>query len=73
MAGLRAFVEVHDWNGDGRLSGPEVAIAAQRDNTVAEADHAANRVERDLNWTAAGFANLDHNRDQPDHRERMAL
>jgi hypothetical protein len=58
----RSF-QVHDWNGDGRLSGQEVAIGAQRGTAVEEADHAPGRLERYLNWTAAGFTNLDHNRD----------
>jgi hypothetical protein len=62
----RSF-EVHDWNGDGRLSGQEVAIGAQRGTAmkeVEEADHVPSRVERYLNWTAAGFTSLDHNRDR---------
>ena len=59
----RSF-EVHDWNGDGRLSGREVAIGGQRATEIEEADHVPNRVERNLNWTAAGFTNLDHNRDR---------
>jgi len=59
----RSF-EVHDWNGDGELSGPEVAIGQQRQQSIDQADHLANRVERNLNWTAAGFNNLDHNRDR---------
>jgi hypothetical protein len=62
----RSF-EVHDWNGDGRLSGQEVAIGAQRGTAmkeVEEADHVPSRVERYLNWTAPGFTSLDHNRDR---------
>lgn len=59
----RSF-EVHDWNGDGRLSGREVAIGAHRDTIQEEADHLPSRVERYLNWTAAGFTQLDHNRDR---------
>jgi Ca2+-binding EF-hand superfamily protein len=62
--GSRRSFEVHDWNGDGKLSGREVAIGAQRDTRVEEADHAPSRVERFVSWTPAGFANLDHNRDQ---------
>ena len=58
----RSF-QVHDWNGDGRLSGQEVAIAARRRSNWQEADHVPNRYERYVNWTTSGFDNLDHNRD----------
>ncbi len=58
----RSFA-VHDWNGDGQLSGQEVAIGGRR-GTVPEADHAPNRYERYVNWTQAGFTALDHNRDR---------
>ncbi len=58
----RSF-QVHDWNGDGRLSGDEVRIGAQRNNDVEAADHVPGRAERFLNWTAAGFTSIDHNRD----------
>jgi len=59
----RSF-EVHDWNGDGRLSGPEVAIGTQRNTNWEEADHLPSRFERNVSWTNAGFNNLDHNRDR---------
>ena len=59
----RSF-QVHDWNGDGRLSGQEVAIGAQPNNNWEEADHRPNRFERYVSWTQAGFTNLDHNRDR---------
>lgn len=58
----RSF-QVHDWNGDGRLSGDEVRIGARRNNQREVADHVPGRAERFLNWTAAGFTSLDHNRD----------
>ena len=58
----RAFA-VQDWNGDGVLSGQEVRVGAQRDTNLEEADHEPGRGERNLNWTAANFTNLDHNRD----------
>jgi Ca2+-binding EF-hand superfamily protein len=58
----RSF-QVHDWNGDGRLAGNEVRIGAQRNNDQEVADHVPGRAERYLNWTAAGFTSLDHNRD----------
>ena len=57
----RSF-EVHDWNGDGRLSGPEVRAAARR-TVTAEPDHTPGRNERYVNWTRAGFTALDHDRD----------
>jgi YD repeat-containing protein len=57
----RSF-EVHDWNGDGQLSGPEVRVGARRTVTV-EPDHVPGRYERYVNWTKAGFTALDHNRD----------
>ena len=59
----RSFA-VHDWNGDGRLSGQEVAIGAQRGTNWEEADHQPSRYERYVSWTDAGFNNLDHNRDR---------
>jgi Ca2+-binding EF-hand superfamily protein len=62
--GSQRSFEVHDWNGDGRLSGEEVAIGAQRNTNWEEADHLPNRFERYVSWTNAGFTNLDHNRDR---------
>ena len=59
----RAF-QNQDWNGDGRLSGPEVAVGGRRTQNFEEADHAPNRFERYVSWTQAGFNNLDHNRDR---------
>ncbi len=58
----RSF-EVHDWNNDGRLSGDEVRIGAQRNSNWETADHDPNRWERNLSYTRGAFANLDHNRD----------
>lgn len=58
----RSF-EVHDWNNDGRLSGEEVRVGAQRNTNWETADHNPNRWERDLTWTRSAFTNLDHNRD----------
>ena len=57
----RSF-ETHDWNGDGRLSGPEVRVGARR-TVESEPDHAPGRNERYVNWTREGFTALDHNRD----------
>jgi Ca2+-binding EF-hand superfamily protein len=59
----RSF-EVHDWNRDGQLSGPEVRPGAQRNTSWEQADHAPNRFERYVSWTTTGFNNLDHNRDR---------
>jgi YD repeat-containing protein len=56
----RSFA-VHDWNGDGRLSGNEVRVGAQRDTDLA--DHNPNSYERNLSWTRSSFTSLDHNRD----------
>ena len=53
----------HDWNRDGQLSGDEVRLGAQRSTTSDQADHIPNRFERNLNWSQAGFNNLDHDRD----------
>jgi Ca2+-binding EF-hand superfamily protein len=58
----RSF-EVHDWNNDGRLSGEEVRIGAQRNTNWETADHNPNRWEQNLSWTRSMFTNLDHNRD----------
>jgi Ca2+-binding EF-hand superfamily protein len=55
--------DTHDWNNDGRLSGNEVVVGAQRDSRWEEADHSPNWSERNLSWTRSAFANLDHNRD----------
>lgn len=57
----RSF-DVHDWNDDDQLSGPEVRIGGRRTATV-EPDHTPGRYERYVNWTQAGFTALDHNRD----------
>jgi len=56
----RSF-EVHDWTGDGRLSGNEVRAGAQRDTDFA--DHNPNSFERNVSWTRSSFTSLDHNRD----------
>jgi hypothetical protein len=58
----RSF-EVHDWNNDGRLSGEEVRVGAQRNTNWDTADHVPNRFERNMSWTRAAFTALDHNRD----------
>jgi hypothetical protein len=60
----RSF-DVHDWNGDGRLSGNEVQLDRwQRQDDLETADHDPSRAERYLAWTERGFMSLDHNRDR---------
>jgi len=54
----RSFT-VHDWNGDGRLSGDEIRIGAQRNTNWDQVDPADDLVS----WTAASFRGLDRNRD----------
>jgi len=54
---------VHDWNRDGRLSGDEVRMGAQRNSNWEDADHNPSWNERNLSWTRSAFQSLDHNRD----------
>src|SRR5262245_25972192 len=57
--------KVHDWNGDGRLSGDEVRAGAPRNNRASN-DSEFNYYEREFifdDWTARGFRALDYNRD----------
>jgi len=58
----RSFA-VHDWNGDGKLSGDEVRIGAQRATDWNTVDHDPSVAERFVSYTRAGFQTLDHNRD----------
>lgn len=56
---------VHDWNGDGVLSGEEVRIGAEqtsRDANNSDFD-GPDREYPFADWTARGFSSLDHNRD----------
>ena len=62
--GSRRSFEVHDWNGDGRLSGDEVRTGARRNADWETADHDPNFRERNLSWTRNAFNALDHNRNQ---------
>jgi len=55
----RSF-RVHDWNGDGVLSGDEVRIGARRQGS--DAPDFSTEDEFD-DWTPRGFNSLDHNRD----------
>ncbi len=54
----RSFV-VHDWNGDGVLSGEEVRVGARRQRSNAP-DYDGGEF---YDWTARGFTSVDHNRD----------
>ena len=57
--------KVHDWNGDGVLSGDEVRPGARRAGGQKRADD-FNAIDREYqfdDWTARGFTGLDHNRD----------
>ena len=57
--------KVHDWNGDGKLSGDEVRIGASRDDRATNADN-FDYYQREYvfdDWTDRGFRALDYNRD----------
>jgi len=59
----RSFA-VHDWNGDGILSGEEVRVGAQRPpRTDDQAFDSQDREYQFDDWTARGFTAVDHNRD----------
>src|SRR5712671_2275493 len=56
--------KVHDWNGDGKLSGDEVRVGAARDDPASNTDF--DYYEREYpfdDWTDRGFRALDYNRD----------
>jgi Ca2+-binding EF-hand superfamily protein len=62
--GSEQSFRLHDWDGDGVLSGDEVRLGtwrAQRDANDQDFDE-ANREYRFDDWTARGFASLDHDR-----------
>jgi len=58
----RAFAN-HDWNGDGKLSGPEVRPTGQDATDWSTVDHNPSGRERTLIYSRQGFQTLDHNRD----------
>ena|SRR5688572_13564963 len=58
----RSF-RVHDWNGDGILSGEEIRPGARRQTTGEDEFDYAEREYPFDDWTARGFSALDHNRD----------
>src|SRR5712691_1398211 len=54
--------KVHDWNGDGKLSGNEVRVGAARDDRASSTDH-FDYYEREYvfdDWTDRGFRALDY-------------
>lgn len=53
--------KVHDWNGDGVLSGDEVRLGAQRRTRVEEDFEPDRLVLRD--WSPTRFTSIDRNRD----------
>jgi Ca2+-binding EF-hand superfamily protein len=63
--GSRRSFQVHDWNGDGVLSGDEVRVGARRpDVPPDEGDFDSADREYEFNdWTNRGFNALDHDRD----------
>jgi Ca2+-binding EF-hand superfamily protein len=61
----RSF-QVHDWNGDGVLSGDEVRPGARRQRGSADREPVFDSAYREYeydDWTLRGFTALDHNRD----------
>lgn len=60
----RSF-EVHDWNGDGILSGEELRPGAKRPEQAQDPrpSESAERDDTYNDWTVRGFTALDHNRD----------
>src|SRR5919201_6684091 len=59
----RSF-RIHDWNGDGVLSGYELRLDGRRQAAWDDVDFDSADREYDFtDWTPRGFANLDHNRD----------
>ena len=63
--GSEQSFRAHDWDGDGVLSGDEVRLGAVRpiqDSPSPDFDD-PNREYRFDDWTARGFAALDHDRD----------
>ena len=52
----------HDWNGDGKLSGDEIRVGAQRPAKERDRD-VEGSTGREDDWTPARFRALDHNGD----------
>jgi Ca2+-binding EF-hand superfamily protein len=63
--GSEQSFKVHDWNGDGRLSGEEVRVGAVRNDRARDTNE-FDYDEREYvfdDWTERGFRALDYNRD----------
>src|SRR6185503_12833431 len=61
--GSEESFRLHDWDGDGVLSGDEVRLGAWREQRGDDEDFdEADREYRFDDWTARGFAALDHDR-----------
>ena len=61
--GSEESFRLHDWDGDGVLSGDEVRLGAWREQRGEDEDFdEADREYRFDDWTARGFAALDHDR-----------
>jgi Ca2+-binding EF-hand superfamily protein len=56
--------KVHDWNGDGVLSGDEVRPGAARTRRMEEEDYTPGNVNSTLTWSDADFRSLDRNNDR---------
>jgi Ca2+-binding EF-hand superfamily protein len=62
--GSRQSFDIHDWNGDGVLSGDEVRVGARRsERSIEDEDFDPAVADQFTNWTETGFAALDRNRD----------
>lgn len=63
-SGSAESFRVHDWNGDGRLSGEEVRPGGRRQGRNRDEDDYEPARGREFDdWTQEGFTALDHNRD----------
>jgi Ca2+-binding EF-hand superfamily protein len=58
----RSF-RVHDWNGDGRLSGDEVRVGGRRQRAADNDDFDQARRREFFDWTPEAFRSHDHNSD----------
>ena len=56
--------KVHDWNGDGVLSGDEVRQGAVRSRRMEEEDYSPTDRNATLDWSDADFRSLDRNNDR---------
>jgi Ca2+-binding EF-hand superfamily protein len=62
--GTRQSFGVHDWNGDGVLSGDEVRAGARRQaQNIDDLDFNPDNAGEFNAWSESGFASIDHNRD----------